>query len=300
MAVIKGYLSKEGKGVEKNTSEGKNAFGLFLEIYGRKFWKIIQVGLTYLIASIPSLIIVWFCAGLISSHVGNVVQPMLKQIIDDPGIVNSYVAIFDLLVRIYIALLFMAFWGTGPVSAGYTYILRNYAREEHAWPWSDFWEYTKSNFRQAIIVWFIDVIVFVLLIVAFFYYSTSNESLSILKYAVAFVFLCYTMMHIYIYQLMVTFKLKLKDIFKNAFLLAIAALPQNALCFALMVVIHGFFPYLGMNVPYFGGSMGYWTFYFIFAFFFLQGLSGFLMNFVANRTIKKYMLDKINVQDQKR
>ena len=141
-----------------------------------------------------------------------------------------------------------------------------------------------------------DVIVFVLLIVAFLFYSTEAGTMGILKYVIAFVFLAYTLMHFYIYQLMVTFKLGIKDIFKNAFLLAIVALPSNLLALVLSVVVHGIFPYIGMNFAYFGGSMGFWTIYILFALFILQGLSGFIINFVANRTIKKYMFDRLDVK----
>lgn len=296
MALFKGILAKEGKGVEKDQPQ-KSAFWLFLELYGRKFWKLMQVGLIHILLSIPAFIVVIFFAGLLSSNVSNIVQPILMSFLEDMAMVQAYVNIVDLLVRVFIAVLFMSFWGMGPATAGYTYILRNYVREDYAWPWSDFWENAKSNFFQAICVWIIDVIVFCLLVIAFFYYSTAAGPVNIIKYVIAFVFLAYTMMHFYIYQLMVTFKLKLKDIFKNSFLLAVAALPENALVFVISVVIHGIFPYMGLH--FFGDSMGYWTVYILLALFILPGMSSFLMNFVANRNIKKYMLDRIENKDIK-
>ena len=298
MALIKGILAKEGKGVEKNANDGKSAFMLFLELYGRKLWKTIQVGLIYLIVALPTLAVWWLCSGLISNHVVNLAGPVLAQIVENADIALSYTAIVDFFVRAFIALLFMSLWGVGPVSAGFTYIMRNYAREEYAWPWSDFLEHTKKNFFQALCVWVIDVIVFVLLIFSFLFYSTESGSMSLLKYVIAFVFLTYTTMHFYIYQLMITFKLKIKDIFKNAFLLAIVALPANMLVFVLTIVFHGIFPYLGLNFSFFGGSMGFWTIYILFALLILQGLSGFMINFVANRTIKKYMLDRLGVKEE--
>lgn len=296
MALIKGILEREGKGVEKDQPQ-KNAFWHFLELYGRKFWKLMQVGLIHMLLSIPTFIVVVMCAGLLSSNVSNIVRPILKSFLEDMNMVQAYVGIVDMLVRAFIGILFMNFWGMGPATAGYTYILRNYAREEYAWPWSDFWDNVKSNFFQALCVWVIDVIVFCLLVISFFYYSTAEGPVNIVKYVIAFVFLAYTMMHFYIYQLMVTFKLKLKDIFKNSFLLAVAALPENALVFVISVVVHGIFPYLG--VKFFGGAMGYWTVYIFLALLILPGISGFLMNFVANRNIKKYMLDRIENKDIK-
>lgn len=305
MPMFKGALSKEGKGVEKGASDNKNAFLLFLELYGRKLWKIMQVGLIYMISSLPTLIVVWFCAGFISKEVVNVATPYISRALNSLGVIvaenreilDMYRTLSDFFVKAFVSLLFMAFWGSGPVTAGYTYILRNYAREEYAWPWSDFWEHTKNNFFQSLVVWIVDVIVFVLLIVAFMFYSTEDGNISMLKYVIAFVFLMYTMMHIYIYQLMVTFKLSIKEIFKNAFLLAIAALPVNALVLVIGLLIHFIFPYCGLNFVALGGSMGFWTIYIFFALFVLQGLSGFMFNFVANRTIKKYVLDKLEAKE---
>ncbi len=300
MPLFKGALAREGKEIKNKTSDEKSGFPLFIELYGRKFWKLCQMGIIFLLVSIPTLIVTWFLSGLITSHIGNVLKPYLTQILaatgalgEEPGVILAYQTTFDFIIRIIISLMVAALWGMGPVSAGYTYVLRNYAREEYAWPWSDFWEHTKSNLKQSVVVWIIDVAMLFLLIQAFLFYSTQDGPMGMLKYVIAFVFLAYTMMHFYIYQLMVTFRLKLKDIFKNAFLLVILALPWNILALVLTFVIHGFMPYLGMTVTGLGGSMGYWMVYVLLALLVFQGLTGFIINFVANNTIKKYMLDRL-------
>ncbi len=304
MQLFKGALAREGKEIKHKTSDEKKGFRLFIELYGRKFWNICQVGIIFLLLSIPTLIVTWFVSGLITSHIGNVLRPYLAHILmsigamaEEPGVLLAYQTTLDFIIRIIISLMVAALWGSGPVSAGYTYVLRNYAREEYAWPWSDFWEHTVSNIKQSIVVWIIDVVMLFLLIQAFLFYSTQGGPMGFLKYVIAFVFLAYTMMHFYIYQLMVTFRLKLKDIFKNAFLLVILSLPWNILALILTFVIHGFMPYLGMTITGLGGSMGYWTIYVLLALLVFQGLTGFIINFVANNTIKKYMLDRLETKD---
>ena len=49
---------KPGKGVDKEAPE-KNAFFRFFELYGRKFWRFIQVNFTYLIVLLPMLMTVY-------------------------------------------------------------------------------------------------------------------------------------------------------------------------------------------------------------------------------------------------
>ena len=43
---------KPGKGIEKDAPE-KNAFFRFFEIYGRKFWRFIEVNAIYLLILLP-------------------------------------------------------------------------------------------------------------------------------------------------------------------------------------------------------------------------------------------------------
>ena len=40
----------------------------------------------------------------------------------------------------------------GPATAGFTYVLRNFSREEHSFVWMDFFDNFKKNFKQSFIV----------------------------------------------------------------------------------------------------------------------------------------------------
>ncbi len=278
MALFKGALAKEGKGVGKN--EKKSPFRLFFQIYQRKFWKLCQVGFLYLIACIPTFFVASRLCGIVTDILIN--DSMIAAIKSQASGVESLIMLVKVVYTGVITLFLTAVWGMGPVTAGYTYVLRNYSREEHAWPWSDFWEHTKKNFFQALVVWLVDMVAFWLLLVAFSFYT------SVLKYVIVCIMLAYTLMHFYIYQLMVTYKLKLKEIYKYSFLLAVAALPVNLLVLVVAAALHLGLGALMLYIP----NMGYWTIYMILALFVLQGTSGLLMNFVANRAIRKYMKDE--------
>ncbi|MBO4941132.1 MAG: DUF624 domain-containing protein [Clostridia bacterium] len=304
MPLFKGALSKEGKGVEKGESERKRASALFFELYTRKFWEIIKVSFMFLVASIPALLVMMFVSGQISVQITNVLKEYLDAAIkmegvNDHGVLTAYVSIADVIIRIFIALLLTALWGTGPASAGYAYIFRCYAREEHAFTWSEFWEQTFKNFKQTIWIFVIDMLAFVLLVNAFFFYVSQGGAFGIMKYVIMCFFMVYTMMHFYIYPILINFKVKLGEAFKNSLLLSIIALPVNFLLLAGVLAIHFVMPYLGMTLPSLTASLGYWTIYIGMALFILQGLSGFLVAFVTNRVMKKYVLDMEKTEDKK-
>lgn len=291
-----GKSAKEGKGVEKRTGD-ESGLKVFFEIYFRKFWKLCEVSVLYLIACIPTFVVTMIVSGLISSRVIDTLMPLIEIVLKESGVESglmvAYSASFDLAIRLIISSVVTALWGMGPVTAGYTYILRNYSREEHAWVWSDFWEHTWKNFKQSICVWIIDVAMFTALVYAFLFYSSQTGVLGAMKYVVVSIFLLYTIMHFYIYQMIVTFDMKLKDIYRNSFLFTFMALPKNFLVLIAVMCIHLVFPYLGINFVYFGERMGFWVIYIALGIFVLQSLSGLVINFSAHYTIKKYMLDAI-------
>lgn len=296
-----GDFTKEGKGVDKNAPKKRGVFAFF-ELFFRKFWRLCKLNLLYILACIPTFIVVFVVAGLVSSNIVNASANVLAASLglSAPDMNNAdfmrYTAMLDVIIRFAVSLLFMVMWGMGPVTAGYTYILRNYAREEHAWLWSDFWQYTRENFRQAIAVWVIDVAAFAVLFMAYTFYSNSKNALYYLKYLIGCMIFIYTIMHFYIYPIMVTFRLSLKNIYRNAFLFALAKLPINVFVFAVLLIIHLGIPYYGV-VGFGGGTvMLYWIVYVLLELLIFISMSGFLVNFSVYPSLKKYMIT--NAEDE--
>ena len=296
-----GDFTKEGKGVEKDAPKKRGIFAFF-ELFFRKFGRLCKLNLLYVVACIPTFAAVFFLAGIISSNIINANAQMMAQALGlaAPDMSNAdfanNLALLDLVIRFAASLMFMVAWGMGPVTAGYTYILRNYSREEHAWLWSDFWQYTKENFKQAAIVWLIDAAAFVVLALAFMFYSNASGGMHYLKYVITCFILVYTMMHFYIYPIMVTFKLSIKDIYRNSFLFALGKLPINLLVLLILVLIHIGIPYYG--IMGFGGGTApiYWIVFFALELLIFISMSGFMVNFSVYPSLKKYMIT--NTEDE--
>ena len=301
MGIFTRSFDKPGKGVDLNAPP-KRSFFRFWDIFGRKFTHFVRVNLVYVLTSIPTFLLVFFLTGLVSSAILEVpsLQSLLQNLaqqtaenMGDSNLVtqqlNQMIVMVDLFMRFVLTYLFVILWGMGPATAGLTYVLRNFAREEHAWIWSDFKDALKSNFKQSAIVFFIDLVVFVLFYVAFAFYLQMSGFLGAMRYVIVVIAIVYTMMHFYLYPMMVTFQLSLKDLYRNALLFAIGKLPSNLLILAILLLVHVGSVLMAIN---FGGG------YFMLILFvillleilILQSFSAFIVNFHAYPKMKKYMI----------
>ncbi|MBE6903846.1 MAG: DUF624 domain-containing protein [Ruminococcaceae bacterium] len=180
----------------------------------------------------------------------------------------------------------------GAATAGFTYVLRNYAREEHAFLWSDYIDTAKKNWKMATVVFLIDIVAFILGFVAFSFYTSPDVALPGMLKTIALglllmVSIIYTFMHYYIYVLLVTFNVTFRQLYKNSFIFAIVGLWRNILITIILAIlglaIFLFFP-LSIFV----------------VFFVLAGTMGFIINFTVYPLIKKLMIDPILAQEEKK
>ena len=70
-----------------------------------------------------------------------------------------------------------------------------------------------------------------------YYLQTKSIIWLVLTYLMIIAIVIYTMMHPYLYQIMVTFKLSIKNVYKNALFLAFAKLPGNFLMLVLNILV---------------------------------------------------------------
>lgn len=233
MGMFNGY-TKPGKGVDKNEPE-KTGIALFIKIIVHKFKKFISANFLYVVTSIIWIAFLFFFAAVIISNTG--IAEKVAQTLSE---IDVSISKEDALINMQIFLQFLIaagmfiLWGSGPSSAAYSYITRCFTRGEHVWVLSDGKDKFKENFKQGMIIIFIDALFLILGgNAALFYYSLYKSTHGFLWllfiYGSAVIFAIYTMMHPYLYQIMITFDCSILNIYKNAFLFAIAKLPGNVL-----------------------------------------------------------------------
>ncbi len=216
MAGIFGFFdySKEGPGVSKKGPQ-KRSFVVFFEIYGRKFWSLLWANLLYVLVSLPVITGGWAEAGL-------------------------------------------------------TYITRNYAREKHAFVKEDFFDTIKKNRGQAFLYGMINILLTGILYFNIFYclstflpglvQALAPEGTEVKPYApqimdyvvlvvTAFATILFTWMRFYIPLLVVTFKLKLSQVYKNAFIFSVAGLKQNLIITGTMLGVYALLISMILFIP---------------------------------------------------
>ena len=114
----------------------------------------------------------------------------------------------------------------GPATAGMVKVLRNWSRREHAFIWGDFWETFKTNFKQSFVVGIINLLVWVVLLYdLWFFYANGAGALYICLIAITMA--VWLFMNYYMFTMLITFRLTLKQLFKNAFIFAWAGIIRN-------------------------------------------------------------------------
>lgn len=276
MGIFGGNYSKVGPGVSKDAPE-KNRFFLLFELLGRKFFKLIQLNMIYFITLLPLVFGV-----ILSVRINPEIMSGNEVYIENLTGLPLFVFTGDIIGLIFIII---SVFITGPATCGFTYVLRNMQRQEHAWIFSDFREHFAKNFKQGIAMSIIDIVMTVLLYVAFCFYAYSmpvmmpNSTIiaGIAKYFILILSFIFIVMHYYIYVMIVTFKMKLKDIMKNAAIFSMAKLPLNLLL--TIILIAAIF-----------ASVWYFAIGIILAFVISISLLGFIVVFSIYPTIDKSMI----------
>ncbi len=307
MGLFQANYNKPGKGVDENAPQ-KRSFFLFWELFGRKLGKLVRINLIYALALIPTLIIGIFITGFVTSPIlsSDLVQELLRttanqfsETMNVPAVelMEKLCVILDGVGRVTLTYLFVALWGMGPATAGATIVWRNFSRAEHAWLWSDFKDAFLMNFKQSAVMFLVDVVVWIVFCFAIRVYASATGIIGALQYIVWIIAILYTMMHFYLYPMMVTFELPLKDLYRNALIFAIGKLPSNILVLVSILAVH-------LIPAYFLALfLGEYFIFFLIAMVLIESIillsfSGFLVNFNATYKINKYMMDKKDNNDE--
>ena len=117
---------------------------------------------------------------------------------------------------------------TGPFTAGLSYVTRNWARDEHAFVWTDFKDAVRENWKQALVISAVTGFLPLAVYEGWSFYgemASQNMILIIPQVLVILVGLIWAISVTYMYPIIVTYELKMKDALRNGLLLGVARLP---------------------------------------------------------------------------
>lgn len=136
------------------------------------------------------------------------------------------------LVLSYLVVLFPLIAITGPFNAGVSFVMRNWARDEHSFPLLDFKKAMRENWRQALAMSVISGALPVLCFVGVYFYGSMARQSALFYLPAALVLLAallWTLSAQLMPTLIVTYRLSFSQVVKNACILTLASLPR-AVC----------------------------------------------------------------------
>ncbi len=264
MGLFTPNFNKPGPGVYKDAPE-KHRIWQFFEIFWNQLSKLSLANIIYFFAMLPLALGLMLCFKIDFASPSLIALKTPNQI-DLIGFILIIISVF------------VSF----PATLGFTFVLRNIQRREHAWIWHDFIKHIKANYVKGVLNGIIVLVTYFLLFNAFGMYRSKIFNLGIantfLSSFIVVIGVLFTWMQYYVNTMIVTFDLSLKDIYKNALLFAIGRLPLNILISVIGIIVF----ILVLMIPS--------VILYILWFLILYSLFGIITVFMVYPTIDKYMI----------
>ena len=212
------FYGKQGKGDFTLADLPENRRQLFAAVLKVRWGQMIGLNLLYLVIWIPAIVWSAMNLGLLFNLAA---APTAGEALNVPSVMLNWLMVLAPCIAI-----------TGPFNAGATYVLRNWARDEHSFIWSDFRDAMKGNWKQSLAVSCISGLMPLTVYGAVHFYGVQlgRSMLSILPIAlVMLVALVWSLAEMLMYPMLVTYALRLRDIFRNAVLMTFGKLPYAVL-----------------------------------------------------------------------
>jgi uncharacterized membrane protein YesL len=213
------FYGKQGKGDYTVADMPQNRLALFGEVLKVRWSGLFGVNLLYMVTWIPA--IAWTFINVLALY--NLLNAEAGVSADDiVGLMNTWLMVMIPCIAI-----------TGPFNAGVTYVLRNWARDEHSFVLSDFKDALKANWKQALVMSLIDGVMPFLVVTCWRFYSgmLSRSMIFILPAALTLLMgVTWTLASMLAYPMLITYELKTLDVIRNSVLMTVAKLP-----FALLI-----------------------------------------------------------------
>lgn len=267
---IFGNYSKPGPGVSKDEPP-KAAPIRFFEIFFRKFSKLIQANLIFMIPTLAAavlMVLLYLCP----THFALGIPSAGETTIQLDGWA-MYVTPLPLILL-------------SPFLAGLTFITRNFAREEHAFIWSDFWASVKNNWKYFLLNGLVLYLLYVVLSFSMIYYynSAAREALFYVPFWLCVVVtILVVFAQYYLPVMFITFDLKFGQCCRNALIFSLAGLGRNL----IITVILGALLFLISVIPVMPLTIMALLLVVILIFF---SFVSYLINFTVYPVIERYLI----------
>lgn len=245
------YYGKSGKGDFRKEDLPQNRRQLFTDTLKTRLSALCRINLLYMLIFLPAMIVtMYFFTNLlsISSNLMLVEQndyasyvEKMKESEQEAGLTEEqynelknsdidYSGLMDSVLTRLLIWLIPCLAITGPFTAGLSYVTRNWARDEHAFIWTDFKDAVKANWRQSLILSVITSVLPLIVYIGWKFYgqmAQQNVIMVVPQVLIVLVAIIWAISITYMHPLAVTYELKMKDLIRNGLLLGVARLPMS-------------------------------------------------------------------------
>jgi len=260
-----------------------------------------RLNLLYMLAWLPAMIVIAYHLVLIFAVLGDLAsanallaEGTLLQADFDLQLAQGLEQIKSI-VLFGLLMLIPAITVTGPFTPGLCYVTRNWARDEHAFIYSDFKDAVKANWKQGLLTGFITGLVPVVVYVCWDFYGTLASTNGVIyvipQMLTLLIGIVWMLSLIFTYPMMVSYKLKYLQLIRNSFLLTLGRLPQTLL-FKLITLVPAL---IGAVVAFF--TVYYvWVVVILFMYYILFGFafSRFVTASFTNAVFDKFINSRID------
>ncbi len=302
------YYGKSGKGDYNPEDLPKTRMQLFFEMLRVRLSALCRLNLIYMLPWLPTMIVIGM---LVMSVLTMGAIPTVEQtVIGEDGkattqlvqvemteeeinaMLSEQVQLLPSMLNTALLLLIPCIAITGPWTAGVAYVTRNWARDEHAFIWSDMKDAMKENWKPALGLSAITSVVPAMAYLCWQFYGSlagSSWFMIIPQMITLMLAVTWAIAITYAYPMLVTYKMSFRTIIKNSLLLAIGRLPLSV----GVRLLHCVPAALAVVLTFLLGTL--WVPLALFAYYLLIGftLSRFVTASYTNAQFDKYINSRI-------
>lgn len=250
------YYGKSGKGDFNRENLPKNRRQLFFEMLRVRFTGLFRLNLTAVAAFLPMMAVLAKLVSNLFTLMNIILTVEGDMAAAAPDMLQIYQNRQDhMMSLLFVSLLWLipCIAITGPVQAGMAYVTRNWARDEHAFVWSDFKDAVKDNWKQGLMASAItSVAPFTMLLCWQFYSRLAAGNMlflvpQMLSLTLGFIWM---LSLTFLYPMMVTYDMKFGQLVRNCLLLSVGRLPHTigirVLCLVPLCIVAA----VALTTPY--------------------------------------------------
>ena len=214
----------------------KNRLELFADVVKTRLLGLMTVNLLYVMFLVPIIIIfLWTYFG-VEQRIAAIGAGMSVKTLWEQEVIPYFMSAYLLCIPFYTL--------AGPAKAGLHYVVRTWSWGEHAAAGADFWEEFKRSWKPAMLYNFLTAVA--VYAVAFWVMLLwgSNGITELLRsigvIVIGILALIFLLMSVYVYPLMVTYKLKFKQLLKNSMIFGLMQMISTfvvLICIALVFLL---------------------------------------------------------------